>query len=266
MAVGRPGIDGTDHLVRGGVDDRDDGAILAGDVDHAVGRESERMRRNVRCEVDIADMGASLQVDYAKKMTRIGIAAMDSVAEDRHIGEPRLRQDQKLVHRAGKAVEYNLGCKTDGVKKQNFCADLVDRDHSVRGIGAAAHVIAFAADASYQKRQEVPGLSARYAASVPLRLRATRQLSAQRKEDWSNGDPGGLTLSPDPCPRATIEPRTSLQHNGFRAFAGIQTPMTRADRWSSRRKPNAAAHYRHDRLHRRHLRRADARGAQGQRD
>src|SRR5437762_2867448 len=56
MAVGRPGIDGTDHLVRGGVDDRDDGAILAGDVDHAVGRESERMRRNVRCEVDIADM------------------------------------------------------------------------------------------------------------------------------------------------------------------------------------------------------------------
>src|SRR5262249_38369904 len=105
-----------------------------------------------RCEIDIADMGASLQVDDAKKMTRIGIAAVDSVAEDRHIGEPRLRQDQKLVHRAGKAVEYNLGCKTDGIEKQNFCADLVVRGHSVRATGAAADVIVLATDAFYQKR------------------------------------------------------------------------------------------------------------------
>jgi len=74
-----------------GVDDRDDGAVLASDVDHAVGGESERMRRNVRNEVDIADMGALLKVDDGKKVTRIGIAAVDAVAEDRHIGEASIR-------------------------------------------------------------------------------------------------------------------------------------------------------------------------------
>jgi len=88
------------------------------------------MRRDIGREVDIPDMGALFEIDDAEKMSRIGIAAVDTVAEDRHIGEAGLRHDEELVHRAGKAVQHDLGLETDGIEKQNFCADLVDRDHS----------------------------------------------------------------------------------------------------------------------------------------
>ena len=88
------------------------------------------MRRDMGREVDIADMGALFEIDDAEKMSRIGIATVNTVAEDRHIGEASIRHDEELVHRAGKTVQHHLGLETDGIEKQNFCADLVDRDHS----------------------------------------------------------------------------------------------------------------------------------------
>jgi len=44
------------------------------------------MRRDIGREVDIADMGALFEIDDAEKMSRIGIATVDAVAEDR--GKP----------------------------------------------------------------------------------------------------------------------------------------------------------------------------------
>jgi hypothetical protein len=141
MAVRGSGIDRVDHLMRRPVDHCDDGAVLAGDVDHAIWCESERMRRDIGREVDIADMGALFEIDDAEKMSRIGIAAVDTVAEDRHIGEASIRHDEELMHRAGKTIQHHLGRETDGIEKQNFCAHLVDREHSARGVCVGAHVM-----------------------------------------------------------------------------------------------------------------------------
>ncbi len=102
------------------------------------------MRRDIGRKVDIADMGALFEIDDAEQMSRIGIATVDTVAEDRHIGEPGMRHDEELVHRAGKTVQHHLGLETDGIEKQNFCADLVDRDHSARGL-CIRHGFIFAA-------------------------------------------------------------------------------------------------------------------------
>jgi hypothetical protein len=87
MAVGRPRIDGVHYLIGRMVDHRDRSAILARDVDQAVRREPQRMRRDIGPEVDITNMGALLEIDDAKKMTWIGIAAVNTVAEDRYISE-----------------------------------------------------------------------------------------------------------------------------------------------------------------------------------
>jgi hypothetical protein len=46
---------------------------------------------------------ALLKIDDAKEMTRIGIAAVDTVAEDRHISEVGIRHHEQFVHSAGKS-------------------------------------------------------------------------------------------------------------------------------------------------------------------
>jgi hypothetical protein len=45
-------------------------------------------------QIDIADMGALNQIDNAEKMSRIGIAVIDPIAEDRHTGKPLMWQDK----------------------------------------------------------------------------------------------------------------------------------------------------------------------------
>ena len=79
------------------VDHRDDGAVLARNVDQAVGPELERVRRDIGTQVDGGDMRALVQVEHARAMLRIGIAAVNAVAEDRHIGHAGFRHDQQLV-------------------------------------------------------------------------------------------------------------------------------------------------------------------------
>ena len=125
----------------GAVDHRDDGAVLAGDVDQAVRSESQRMRRDVGTQIDVADMGALFQVDDAQEVARIGIAAMDAVAEDRHIGKAGLRHHEQLVYRAGKAVQHDLSFESHGIEKQDLCADLVDGDDSARAVWARGHLL-----------------------------------------------------------------------------------------------------------------------------
>ena len=89
------------------------------------------MRRDIGPQIDGGDMGALVQIEDAKQMLRIGIAAVDAVAEDRHIGQAGLRHDEQFVHGAGKAVDHDFGLVGDGIEEQNLAAHLVDRDHAV---------------------------------------------------------------------------------------------------------------------------------------
>src|SRR5207253_9939389 len=82
---------------------RHHGAVLARDVDQAVGPAPQRMRRDIGPQIDVADMRTLCQVDDGDQMAGIGIAAMDAVAEDRNIGKPSPRHHQQSVHGARKA-------------------------------------------------------------------------------------------------------------------------------------------------------------------
>jgi hypothetical protein len=118
--------------VGGAVDHRHHGAVLAGDIDETVRAELERMRRDVGPQIDVADVGAFVQIDDAEQMTGIGIAAVDAVTEDRHVGEAGFRQHEQLVHRALKTLEHDLGLVAHRIEKQDLCPHLVDRDQSAR--------------------------------------------------------------------------------------------------------------------------------------
>ena len=99
MAVGRAGIDRLDHFIGLAVDHRHHRRVLAGDVDEAVGPELERVRRDIGTQIDGGDMGALVQIEHAQMMLRIGIAAVNAVAEDRHIGHAEaagFRHDQQV--------------------------------------------------------------------------------------------------------------------------------------------------------------------------
>jgi len=88
------------------------------------------MWRDIGPEVDITNIGALLEIDDAKKMTWIGIAAVNTVAEDRHISETGIRHHEQFVHSAEKVFQHDLCLIGHWIEKQNFCAHLVDRDHS----------------------------------------------------------------------------------------------------------------------------------------
>ena len=114
----------------GAVDHRHHGTVLAGDVDEAVRPELQRMRRDARPQIDVADMSSLVEVDDAQEMAWIGIAAVDPVAEDRHVGEAGFRHHQQFVHRAWKIVEHDFRLVAGGIEEQDFRPHLVDRDHS----------------------------------------------------------------------------------------------------------------------------------------
>jgi hypothetical protein len=131
MAVGRSGIDRLDDFIGLAIDHRDDRAVLAGNIDQPVGPELERVRGNIGTQVDRADMRAFVQIENAQGMLRIGIAAVNAVAEDRHVGEAGLWNNKQFVHRARKAVDHHLGLIGRGIEEQDFPAHLVDCNHSV---------------------------------------------------------------------------------------------------------------------------------------
>src|SRR5262249_13893483 len=81
-------------------------------------------------------MGAHGEVDDAKHVPGIGVAAVYSVAEDWHIGEAGVRHYEQLMHRAGKAFEHDFRLIGNGIEKQHFRAHLVDRDHPARVFSA----------------------------------------------------------------------------------------------------------------------------------
>ena len=112
------------------VDHANHGAVLAGDVDQAIGPQLQRMRCNVRPQINVADMRAPLQVEDAHEMVRIGIAAVNAIAEDRHVGKPGLRHHQQFVHGARKAVEHDFGLVGDRIEEENLSPHLVDGDHA----------------------------------------------------------------------------------------------------------------------------------------
>jgi hypothetical protein len=113
------------------VDHRHHRRVLAGDVDEAVRPELERVRRDIGPQVDGGDMRALVQIEDAQIVLRIGITAVDAVAEDRHVSHAGFGDDEQLVHGFRKAVEHDLGLVGLGIEEQNFCSHLVDRDQSV---------------------------------------------------------------------------------------------------------------------------------------
>ena len=70
-------------------------------------------------------------IEHAQQMLRIGIAAVDAVAEDRHVGASGFRHDEQFVHGLRKAVDHDLRRVGRGIEKQDLGAHLVDRDHAV---------------------------------------------------------------------------------------------------------------------------------------
>ena len=79
------------------VDHRNHRAVFAGDVDKSVGAELQRMRRDVRAQVDDRRVRAIVEIDDAEQVAGIWIAAVDAVAENRHVGAARSRAPQQLV-------------------------------------------------------------------------------------------------------------------------------------------------------------------------
>jgi len=75
------------------------------------------MRGDVGPQIDGGEQGALFEVEHTKPMLRIGIAAVDAVAEDRHVRHPGLRHDQQLVHGAREAVDHHLGLVSRRVEK-----------------------------------------------------------------------------------------------------------------------------------------------------
>ena len=80
-----------------------------------------------------------MQIEDAQMMLRVGIAAVDAVAENRHIGHgglaAGLRHDQQFMHGAEKSVDHDFGLIGDRIEEQNFRSHLVDRDHAVFYVG-----------------------------------------------------------------------------------------------------------------------------------
>src|SRR5262249_2607352 len=74
-------------------------------------------------------MGAHAEVDDAKYVAGVGVAAVYSVAEDWHIGEASVRHYEQLMHRAGKTFEHDFRLIGNGIEEQHFRAHLVDRNH-----------------------------------------------------------------------------------------------------------------------------------------
>src|ERR1043166_4838591 len=65
-------------------------------------------------------------------MAGIVMAAMDAVAEDRDISEPRLRHHQQFVHGARKAVDRHFGRVGCRIEEEDLSPHFVDRDHPAR--------------------------------------------------------------------------------------------------------------------------------------
>ncbi len=90
------------------------------------------MRRDIRMKIDGRNMRALMQIEHAELVLRIGIAAVNAVAEDRHIGQRRravgFRHDQQFMHGTLEAVDNDFGCVGLRVEEQNFRAHLVDGD------------------------------------------------------------------------------------------------------------------------------------------
>ena len=57
----------------------------------------------------VATWARLCEIEHAQLVLRIGIAAVDAVAEDRHIGAAGFRHHQKFMHGAGKTVDHDLG-------------------------------------------------------------------------------------------------------------------------------------------------------------
>jgi hypothetical protein len=93
----RPVTADSNHLTRGPVDDSHDNTVLTGYIDQIIGTEPQRRWRREWPKINIAHMDALHQINDADEISRIWIAAMDSITEDRHIGKSLLRHDKWLM-------------------------------------------------------------------------------------------------------------------------------------------------------------------------
>ena len=100
------------------------------------------MGRDQGPQIDVAGTRAALEIEDEQQMARVGIAAVDAVAEDRHVGDAGFRQHQQLVHGARKAVEHDLGLVADRIEEQDLRPHLVDPDQPSCTVGAGYHAAA----------------------------------------------------------------------------------------------------------------------------
>ena len=89
------------------------------------------MRRDIGAQIDRSDMGALVQIEDAEVMLRIGIAAVNAVAEDRHISEAGFRHHEQLVYGAREVIDHDFRRKVLRIEEQDFGANLVDGNHAM---------------------------------------------------------------------------------------------------------------------------------------
>src|SRR5262245_12806116 len=222
VAVRRAGVDGVDDLMRLGINDRDDRAILANDIDQTVKPELQRVQDNIRPEIDITDMGAHGEVDDAKHVAGIGVATVYSVAEDGHIGEAGVRHYEQLMHRAGKTFEHDFRLVGNGIEKQHFCADLVDRDHPARVFSAGHRFFPWSwatiFSASFWRKSHGPDLR-RCDQDYPFSAPARRaEMGWPVALPISEGETGARSQSRDPHTQSQVCRRHVVVDIGKNAF------------------------------------------------
>jgi hypothetical protein len=131
VRVGRAGRNGVHQLARIEIDERDDSAVLAREVEQTVRPDLQPMRRDVGCQIDIGDVPLHRKIHEGEQVAGIGIAPMNAVAVDRHVGGRAVAVDQQLVRHPLEVVEDHAHRVADRIEKQHLAAHLVDGDEAV---------------------------------------------------------------------------------------------------------------------------------------
>ncbi len=90
------------------------------------------MGGDVGAQIYILDQYALVEIDDAQRVTGMGIAAVNAIPVNRHIGAPCFRDDEQLVDGALESIKHFLCFKCCRIDKEDLGPHLVDSDHAVR--------------------------------------------------------------------------------------------------------------------------------------
>ena len=125
----RLGVDGADDLALLAIDDGDDTALIAACVEQAVSAEHQPVRRDVRREVDLADLLVRRQVQHHDRVAGLVVVPVHPEPVDRDVRQAVVSRDRDLV-RSGRQRQPAKLLEGDGIEEEGVAAPLVDRDEA----------------------------------------------------------------------------------------------------------------------------------------